>query len=178
MEQVKFDSSSKVFKFGGGERKTSKGQVKLPCELAGKKVSVQTDIVDSDIPLLLSKTAMKGAKIKLDLENDKAEILGNTIDLDCTSSGHYCVPLVKEIVHIDECFITKEHAEKIYAEKETILKKLHKQFAHPTQERLKALMIDANVWDTDYQNIASKLYENCDIVTCSPHWAQLQIFRS
>ena len=106
---------------------------------------------------------MKGAKIKLDLENDKAEIWGNTIDLDCTSSGHYCVPLDKEIVRIDECFVTTKNVKKTYAEKETILKKLHKQFAHPSQEKLKALMIDANIWDADYQNIATQLYQNRDI---------------
>ena len=34
--------------------------------------NIKTDIVDSDIPLLLSKSAIKSADIKLDLENDTA----------------------------------------------------------------------------------------------------------
>jgi len=57
-KKVLFEPSTKVFKFGGGETKISKGQVQLPCELAGKSVFVKTDIVDSDILLLLSKSAM------------------------------------------------------------------------------------------------------------------------
>ena len=85
--------SSKVFKFGGGETKKSKGTTSFPCKMAGKEIMMTTDIVDSDIPLLLSKTAMKAAKIKLDLENDQAEIWGKVIDLDCTTSGHYSIPL-------------------------------------------------------------------------------------
>jgi len=106
---------------------------------------------------------MKGAKIKLDLEHDQAEIWSSTVDLDCTSSRHYCVPLEKEVVHIDECLVCENSMEKTYTEKELILNKLHKQFAHPSQERLKALMVDANIWDTDYQKIAKQLYKSCEI---------------
>ena len=62
--------------------------IKFPCELAGKKIFIKCHIVDSDLPLLLSKDAMKKAHMKLDLENDKAEIFGKEIDLDCTTSGH------------------------------------------------------------------------------------------
>ena len=71
---IKRTESAKMFKFGGGEMKKSKGCFTLPCKLAGKDVMIKVDIIDSDIPLLLSKSAMKSAKVKLDLENDKAEI--------------------------------------------------------------------------------------------------------
>ena len=160
---IKIQPSNRLFKFGGGESKLSKGKVEIPCEIAGKTVCLTTDIVDSDIPLLLSKPAMKAAKVKLDLENDQAEFWGTTVDLDCTSSGHYCLPLVKQDVAIDECLLTVESKNDTYKEKEKVLEKLHKQFAHPTKERLKALMIDANIWDEEYQRIAKELYENCEI---------------
>ncbi len=68
--------SEKVFKFGGGTRLPSEGSFILPATLAGKKVTIKTDVVDSDIPLLLSKDAMKKACMKLDLESDTAEIYG------------------------------------------------------------------------------------------------------
>ena len=59
------------------------------------RFTIQTDVVDSDIPLLLSLDTMKRAKIKLDLEHDTAEILGETVNLNHTTSGHYCVPIDK-----------------------------------------------------------------------------------
>ena len=46
-------------------------------------------MVNSDIPLLLSLESMKKAKVKLDLENDSAEIFGNEVLLSYTSLGHY-----------------------------------------------------------------------------------------
>ena len=64
--------------------------------------------------------APKGAKIKLDLEHDQAEIWGNTVDLDCTSSGHYCVSLEKQTVTIDQCLFTDSKV-KTYEEKQEIL---------------------------------------------------------
>ncbi|ESP04656.1 hypothetical protein LOTGIDRAFT_170627 [Lottia gigantea] len=51
-------------------------KVTFPCELGGKKCMLTTDVVDSDIPLLLGKPDMKAAKVVLDLENDQAVING------------------------------------------------------------------------------------------------------
>ena len=75
-EQITKEEGKKMFKFGGGEKLKSKGSYTIPAVLAGQEVKIQTDVVDSDIPLLLSMDAMKRARMKLDLENDTAEILG------------------------------------------------------------------------------------------------------
>ena len=48
-----------VFRFGGEMKKESSEKLILPCNIAGRKGIFQTDRVDSDIPLLLSKTDMK-----------------------------------------------------------------------------------------------------------------------
>ena len=47
------------FKFSDGNKLNSLYQVILPCVIADIEVSIITDAVDSDIPLLLSKDAMK-----------------------------------------------------------------------------------------------------------------------
>ena len=83
------------FKFGGGTRMKSIEKVTFPCKIAGVKCRITSDVVDIDIPLLLSKPSMKATKVTLDFENDKASILGQNIDLQCTSSGHYFVPLIE-----------------------------------------------------------------------------------
>ena len=59
--------------------------------------------------------SMKMVKIKLDLENDQAEIFGEVINLDCTSSGHYCIPLRNRSVLMEECMFnldSKDRKEK------------------------------------------------------------------
>ena len=81
---------------GGGERLQSNERVTFPCHLAGKFCEITTNVVQSDIPLLLSKDAMKKAEMKLYLAHDRAEIFGKCVELHSTSSGQYCVPL-KEV---------------------------------------------------------------------------------
>ena len=51
-----------MFKFGGGECLKSIAQYDIPAYLGGKKVIIRTDVVPSDIPLLLSLNAMKKNK--------------------------------------------------------------------------------------------------------------------
>ena len=85
----------KVFNFGGGVEQKSLCSYIIPIKLAGKNLSLKTDVVESDIPLLLSSSSMKKAKIKMNTENDTAEILGITVKMRSTSSGHYCIPVSK-----------------------------------------------------------------------------------
>jgi len=59
------ESGKRVFQFGGGTRLKSLGQYMLPSYVVGKRVLVKTDVVSSEIPMLLSKTAMKGMKVKM-----------------------------------------------------------------------------------------------------------------
>ena len=60
--------------------------VVLPCIIAGMKISIFTDVVDSDIPLLLSKNAMKRAKTHINFENNTVTMLGRKVPMQCTSS--------------------------------------------------------------------------------------------
>ena len=62
----------------------SEGEYEQPVCIVGKPVTVKvkTDVVDSDIPLLLSRTAMKEAGVKLDLEKDTAVIMGQDVALN------------------------------------------------------------------------------------------------
>ncbi|CAG2236725.1 unnamed protein product [Mytilus edulis] len=92
-EKVVENPSETLFKFGGGTVLQSTKKVTFPCAIAGVECEIQADVVTSDIPLLLSKDSMKKAKMKLDLENDSANIFGKDVQLQCTSSGHYCVPI-------------------------------------------------------------------------------------
>ena len=65
----------------------------IPCNIAGKNVSLKTDVVKKEIPLLLSKESMKGAESKIDFVNDRIDMFDKDILLHFTTSGHYAIPL-------------------------------------------------------------------------------------
>ena len=93
--KIKQRDSQRVFKFEGGTCLMSKCEYSLPAVIAGKEVTIKTDVVESDISLLLFRTAMKKAAIKMDLENDTATIMGKKVALNLTTSGHYCILIDK-----------------------------------------------------------------------------------
>ena len=94
-DRIKVQQSigQKIFKFGGETRLKPQGEYSIPAVIAGKEVTIKTDVVGSDIPLLLSRSAMKTAGVKMDLEKGFATIYGLDIALNLTSLGHYCIPI-------------------------------------------------------------------------------------
>ena len=91
----------RIFKFGDGNKLSSLYKVILPCVIADIEVSIITDVVNSDIPLLLSKDAMKRAGTCLNFEDDTVMMLKKKIPLSCTLSGHYYIPITKPLP--DKC---------------------------------------------------------------------------
>ena len=85
--------SNKVFKFGNNLKFKSEGEYRIPAIIAGRRVMIRIDVVASEIPLLLSRSAMKNTQMKLDLQDDKASIFGQDVDLEITASGHCCIKL-------------------------------------------------------------------------------------
>ena len=63
--------------------------------VAGKEVIIRTNVVASDVPLLLLRTAMKKAAIKMDLENDTVSIIGKDVSLNLPTAENYCIPIDK-----------------------------------------------------------------------------------
>ena len=153
----------RVFRFGGGTCLQSKGEYSLPVVIAGKEATVNTDVVESDIPLLLSRTAMKKAALKMDLENDTATIMGKEVALNLTTSGHYCIPIDKseEVPVENVCAVNLEILSK--QDRIKTLLKLHRQFAHPPKNRLIALLKDADIWKEEYEEIIEQINEECEL---------------
>ena len=56
-------------------------------------MNIVTDVIDCDLPLLLSRSAMQKAGTKIDFRRDKVTTFGKEQDLHFTTSGHYCIPL-------------------------------------------------------------------------------------
>ncbi|KAL5019436.1 hypothetical protein ScPMuIL_003481, partial [Solemya velum] len=158
---VKRFEGSRIFKFGGGTTLHSKGEYEIPATIVSNSVRIWTDVVDSHIPLLLSREAMKKAEVRLDIRNDSAEIFGKQVSLNVTSSGHYCVYLQKEIPVEDVCVVNLEEISN--EEHQKVILKLHRQFAHPPEKRLIAFMKDAGAWKEDYRSLVSSIQSSCDL---------------
>ena len=90
---ITIEPSSTYFKFGGGRKVPSVMKVTIPATIGGQKVSIRTDIVKEEIPLLRSKESMKKANTHIDFANDKVTMFGNQQDLLTTSSGHCSVSI-------------------------------------------------------------------------------------
>ena len=68
--------------------------VTFPAKINKKNVRIKTDIINSDLPLLLSESKMKKANVKIDFSNDTISMLDQEVTTVLPSSGHY-VPISK-----------------------------------------------------------------------------------
>ena len=96
-DEIYYSSGKRLFTFGCGTQLKSKGECIIPAFIAGRRVKIKTDVVDSEIPLLLSRNEMKNLGAKIDLKNDRAEIFGKTVLINVAHSGHYSLSINKKI---------------------------------------------------------------------------------
>jgi len=94
-ERVEIKPSERNFRFGDGKQVKSYQNVVIPAKIGNTECRIDTEVVDVDLPLLLSKTSLKKAKTVLDLSNDKAVMFDEPVKLEYTSSGHYIVNITK-----------------------------------------------------------------------------------
>ena len=87
--------STTSFRFGDGNSVKSEKTVAFPAKIGHKNTMIRTDVIDTDLPLLLSKSAMKKANVKSDFPNDTVSMLDRKVKIVFTSHGHYAVPISK-----------------------------------------------------------------------------------
>ena len=163
-------SSNAKFRFGAsGPLYSSTKRMKFPGYLGKIRVMLEADVIESDIPLLLSKESMKKAATQIDFLTDKVIMLGEQMPIKSLKSGHYAVPLSKfgsienGIAAIESVFLTIEDLD--HKAKRKACLKLHSQFGHPTKERLLKLIEDASIKDKDLTKLIGEISEKCG--TCN-----------
>ena len=67
--------------------------VKFPVTIGTRKVFFAADLIDCDLPLLLSKESIKKADTQINFKNDEVIMSGQKLKLKFTSSGHYAITL-------------------------------------------------------------------------------------
>ena len=169
--------SDKLFKFGASKAYPSMKQVNLPANIGGQQGYILTDVVDCEIPLLLSKNSLKTADSQLDFVNDTITMYGKEINLQHTSNGHYCIPLTPKQVVVNNIdtnsqpnvkitlFSESDSVEtKTLNDKYNVALKLHKQFGHPVDSgKLKKLLQNSQINDKELMKQIDIVTEKCDI---------------
>ena len=115
---------------------------------------------------------MKSAKMTINFLKDTVEILGQSFPLTVTTSGHYILPLtsgcqlyqsVKNGVN-QNCEVVTFHVHSITQGciKSLIAKKLHRQFAHASAEKLMKLIENSNSMWKDDDALKKEIVETVD----------------
>ena len=166
---IQVNDSDRNFRFGDGAQVKSCKKVIIPVKIGETSCKICTEVVDANIPLLLSKESLKAAKTVLDIDNDKAMMFKKPIKLEFTSSGHYCVKLRDEPGKsfdfangecTDVLILTDDMTED---KQRTILTKLHRQFGHASFERLLKLLQNAGNTSSNVAKLLKEVVENCKI---------------
>ena len=159
--------SRALFRFGDGVQSRSMKCVTVPVVIGKSNFELDVEIVNNEIPLLISKGAMKQMKMKLDFDADTAEIDGVKTKLVCTSTGHYCVPLtelmnqethganfVLELQCIDGLSLEEKRKKAL---------KLHRQFAHAHKDKLRKLLKNSGCQDQEFYKCIDDCYDKCEL---------------
>ena len=169
LDNIKRDRSETIFKFGNGKICHSIKRITIPVVIAGQNVLLTTEVIENDIPLLLSKDTMKKANTYIDFANDKI-ILNKKVPVKFTTSGHYCIPMGKivddnhdKVLKSESILFCDDVNELSNVEKEKIAIKLQRQFSHPSSDKLIPLLKDANINDKQLFDMVKNINGNCKI---------------
>ena len=139
-QKIKHHTPGNTYRFGDGKLFPALQNVDIPISLGGRNIMLNTDIIASDIPLLLSRKSMKKANMTLNFKNNHAVIFDQPIQLIVTKSGHYAIPInpyktiltnVTSGVNTNVTLVATENNKS----KNDIAIKLHQQFVHPSPDK-------------------------------------------
>ena len=163
------EESSVPYKFGSGDVIYSYMKAILPVYFGTYKGTLETEIVKTELPLLISKNAMKAIGMVLDFQKDIALFREEELPLQTSSSGHYLISLNKTETQNNkgsnnEALIAINMENKNEKEKKKMAIKLHQQFGHPPYERLAEMIRLAGITDENFHKMLKSHSETCE--TC------------
>ena len=155
--------SRKTFMFGNEGILKAGEAYTIPIVIADQLSTVEVDIIDSDIPLLLSRADMKRLGIGIDVKNDKVTVHDKPIPLVMTSAGHFTIDLIgKEDVPIMEQVCVVDLMNEDEKTQMKLLQKLHRQFGHRPKRVFVKLLQDAGKWCQKFSDMLDQIMEGCE----------------
>ena len=189
LEEIVVENSDASFQFGDGKCYPSNKKMSIPTYIGGEKIFLAIDVVSRDIPLLLSEKSMSACGMVIDFGQREVYIKGiKQSNVFLSSTGHYILPirksftlakanadmpLLSSVIKVDsdevptiDCFVWL--VKDIFVddmtriEKMKIAKKLHRQFSHANNKRLKTLLHDAGINDDELFQIIDEVTQGCE----------------
>ena len=167
--KIQHHIGTNVYRFGNGKLVQAVENKDLPIVTGGEHVMLNTDIVPSDIPLLLSRKSMKRAGMTIDFKNDQAVAFPQKIRLINTKSGHSTIPIRPYNTILNNIATGTNTVVVLIATSETktkIIQKLHSQFTHLSSDKLLKLLNSAgDPWNNDEElkTLIKKISAECQI---------------
>ena len=144
-EEVCFQS----FKFGDGDPIISYLKKNIPVTICGEDIMLLTYVVDSDVPLLLSRATMKKMGCTLDFVRDEISVFGGKEKLIITRSGHMIIPFKGRAERLKTDDLCETDTSSTYVVKDGDPKKtaehLHRYFAHSSAQKIKDVVRESSV---------------------------------
>ena len=174
-QDVVIVDSQATFRFGDGKVIRSLGLVQVPIYIGGVRRHIQFDIVDADIPLLLSLRVMEKLRMTMkftDKGDNVATVDGVTFKM-FPKDGHVWM-YVSEKASKDSIVSKKDNlvAEVLKAEVFTEgkvmeqLKKIHVGMAHLPRHGMERVIKQAGSWSSEVADKLDKMFKNCERKGC------------
>ena len=164
---VRFLPSSAVIRFGEGEPQESMGTLILPISIAGQNLFLHTEVIQTNIPCLLSNAAMEHVGMIINLKDQKVTFKEETVPIFKVKSGHSCIRFGNfDMREKDEYYAMVTVDETKRYDYQT-LKKIHDNLGHPSQGVMERMMTAAGKMEKEEKDLVKKLYEKC--ATCLIH---------
>ena len=162
---IEYHPDNTKFRFGDGPVFTSNKVAVIPIQLGSQKFKLHTSVVDCDIPLLISRPTLARADAYIGFRQDELWIGNERVEITQTKSGHLCVPLISRDIKqtvkqvLFSCPLQKDDDKA----NESKISKLHKQFAHPSSDKLIELIRNSGISDKKIEDMVTTISDNCDI---------------
>ena len=153
--------SQKRFMFGNQGKLKSQAKYIIPAKIGGEYNEIEMDVIQSDIPLLLSKGEMKKLGIVLDMKNDTGLINGKPLILSTTTAGHYVVDLLHHKEELEQVNIA-ELDEGDESTQMKALRKIHLQFGHRPKHQFVTILKEAGKWQEQFSKMIDRIMERCE----------------
>ena len=158
--------SDKMFGFGNNGQLPSLGRYKIPVVMAGWMTEIWVDLIDSDIPLLLSRKAMEKAKMKIDFSDRTVTAFGKTVPMQSTKSGHPILPIQPPSKdNLQQIFTVIKFDSASRTEQKQGMRRIHRQFGHIPKAAFLSFLKSTRVnWHPEMEKDLEEIMENSQAV--------------
>ena len=73
----------------------SKYVVQFPCNIGGRNIFLKTEVIDSELPLLIGNSSLMASGAVLYIPTKIIEMMGEDIQMELEKSGHYSIEIKK-----------------------------------------------------------------------------------